>query len=342
MSQRDQAIFSKRLSLLLKAELPLLESLEILKDQGSKGEKIILENLISDVSLGKSFNKCLEKHQNIFGSFAINIVKIGESTGSLPENLQYLYEEIEKKRELKSKIISALIYPLIIVMAAFGMAGFLTLYLFPKLTPVFKSLKVNLPFTTKILIWASDFLIKYWLWLLCLSVLASIVLIFYWKKPRFQLTRERIIFSLPIISEVFKYYYLANLCRTIGLLLKGSLRIIESIEIAAETTVSPIYKMEIAKLALSTTKGLSLSKHLEKNPKLFPSVLTGMISISERTGNMPETFIHLSNMYDQELGEKTKRLSSLIEPVVMLVMGFVVGFIAISIITPIYEITQKV
>ncbi|OGF91875.1 hypothetical protein A3H04_03375 [Candidatus Giovannonibacteria bacterium RIFCSPLOWO2_12_FULL_43_11c] len=341
LSLQDQALFARRLSMLSKAGVPILESINIIRRQTKGATRKMFDHIAHDVASGQFLSKSLSKYSRVFGDFAVNIIKVGETSGTLSENLQYLAEEIDKGRELRGKVISALIYPIIILVSSLGISGFLTLYLFPKLMPVFLSLQVDLPVSTRFLIWLSTFLVKYGSWVLLALFLAFFAAaIGFASSKRFRFLLDSVILRMPIAGEVLRHYNLSNICRTLGLLLRGQVRVIEAISVASETSSSPLYKSELAGLREAITKGSNISTYLEKNPHLFPNMLTEMVAIGEKTGNLSETLSYLAQIYEQELAEKTKRLSSVIEPAMMIVMGVLVGFIAISIITPIYEVTQ--
>lgn len=341
LSAQNQAMFARRLSMLSRAGVPILESINIIRRQTKGATRVMFDHIAHDVASGQFLSKSLAKFSRVFGDFAVNIIRVGETSGTLSENLQYLAEEIDKGRELRGKVISALIYPIIILLSSLGISGFLTLYLFPKLMPVFLSLQVDLPLSTRFLIWLSTFLTKYGGWVLLFLFLAFFAAaVGFASSKRFRSFLDSAILITPIAGDVFRHYNLSNICRTLGLLLRGQVRVIEAISVSAETSSSPLYKDELNNLKEAIKKGSSISKYLETNPRLFPSMLTEMIAIGEKTGNLSETLTYLAQIYEQELAEKTKRLSSVIEPAMMIIMGILVGFIAISIITPIYEVTQ--
>lgn len=340
LSLQNQSLFAKRLSLLSEAGISILESIDILKRQSKNHLRRMLEEIRRDVSNGQFLSKSLSKHRRVFGDFAVNIIHVGETSGTLSENLKYLSEEIDKKRKLRGTIIGAFVYPIIIMVAAFGICGFLVLYLFPKLMPIFKNLRISLPVTTRILIWLSSSLTKYGLWLVIVLVLSVVIFIISLRCRSVRSIFDRVTLKIPISGSIIQYYHLANICRTLGLLLKGNMPVLEAVKITGDTSTSLPYKAELNSLKNSIAKGSNIGKQLEKRPKLFPVILTEMIIIGEKTGNLSETLIYLAGIFEHELNEKTKRLSSVIEPIMMLGMGLIVGFIAISIIAPIYEITQ--
>ena len=344
LSLKDKTLFVKRLSYLVKGGVPILESLQIIR-RGTKSpsKAKIYDTMIENVSNGQLLSSGFAVYKNIFGDFAVNIVRIGETSGILHQNLHYLAEELRKKHILKKKIWSALAYPILISLATLGIAAMLTLYIFPKILPIFKSLKVGLPLSTRILIGTSEFLQNFGLLLLSAIVVAIVSFIVLRKTVYpFQFFIDKMILYIPLMGKLIISYNVANFCRTMGLLLQSEISIIEAMRMTANTTQNLAYKNEFKRIADELTKGESLSRNLAMNGKLFPYVLPELVTIGETTGTLPETLIYLSDLHENEVDDFTKSLSSSLEPILMLTMGVIVGFIAISVITPIYQITQGV
>lgn len=341
LSMQEQALFAKRLALLVKAGIPLLKSITIMKNQASTAaNKAMFHSIADDIENGQFLAKSLGNFKKVFGDFAINVIRVGESSGTLAENLKYLSDEIEKKRKLRQKVIGAMVYPLVIMVAAFSISALMTVYLFPKLLPVFKSLNVELPLMTRGLLFMSDFLINHW-FLLLVSIGAFVVaFIFLMRGEGFRFIVHKMILKMPLVGSLFTNYHLTNMCRTLGMLAKSQVRVLEAITITSDTSTSLVYRKQLKDLHLSVTRGGSLAKFFEKDTKLFPTMLSQMVAVGETTGNLSETLLYLAEMYESELDDQTKRLSSIVEPAMMLFMGLLVGIIAVSIITPIYEVTQ--
>jgi type IV pilus assembly protein PilC len=338
---RDQALFARRLSLLVRAGVPILESLQILKKQSrSRSVSRMFDHIIRDVANGRDLSRSLGRFRKVFGEFALNIIKVGETSGTLPENLIYLGTEIDKERELKRKVVGAMIYPILIVIMTFAVTALLTVFLFPKLLPIFQSLKVDLPWTTRLLLWISNFLIHYGFYLLIGIVVAIIGYFLLLRLKPVRLFMHRVLIRLPLMGSFFQDYQLTSICRTLGLLLKGSMTVLEAVRITGDTTSNLAYQEELKGIHRIVAKGGTISTHMEKRPKLFPPLVSQMIAIGEKTGNLAETFVYVAEIYEQDLDEKTKRLQTVIEPLLMIFMGLIVGFVAVSIITPIYDITQ--
>ena len=338
LSVKDQAFFAKRLSFLINAGIPILESLHMLRGQGrSTAFTRVITVVIDDVSNGQQLSKSLAKFPDMFGRFAINLIKVGESSGILSQNLDYLAEELKKKQALRRKMIGALVYPALITTATLAITGFLMIYLFPKIMPVFLSLHMQLPLSTRIVIAISSFL-QHWGLLALGSVGLSVVLK---KSEKWKFRFQEYLLKVPVIGGMIRYYNLANASRTLGLLLKSGITLSTALTITADTTANLVYKEAWAAIGASTTRGSHVSVYLAQGGDLFPDIFTQMIAVGEHTGNLSNTLIYLSEFYELEVDDFTKNLSSLMEPALMVFMGLLIGFIAISIITPIYGITQN-
>ena len=342
MSAKEQTFFFKRLSFLLKAGIPILESLVMIREQTrEKGYVRVLDVIIKDVSSGHSLSNSLGRFRNVFGDFSINIISFGESAGILNDNLVYLAEELKKKNALQRKVIGAFIYPAVVTFATLGITAFLMIYLFPKIVPVFGSLHMALPLSTRIVMTISSFLIHHGLLLLFIIIVLILAFIIALKRiPTLRYYFDKFLMKIPTIGNVIKHYNLANATRTIGLLLKSGVTFGETLGITQKVAGNLVYKREFKAMAEAINRGEQLSVYLAKNRDLFPEVLTQIISVGERSGNLSNSFIYLSELYETEVEEFTKNISNLIEPALMIFMGILVGFIAISIITPIYSITQ--
>ncbi len=338
----EQIHFAKRLSMIMRSGMPIVQGITMLGSQAHSGSTAyIFQEIVKHVNAGQPLSSALKKFDRVFGEFWINIVKVGETIGTLPDNLQYLAEELKKGRELKKKIVSALIYPAIIILATFGITGFLTLYIFPKIIPIFASLKSELPISTKALIWLSSFLTENGGWVLIGMVTFAVVLFFLFRVRHFRYWFDQFVISIPLFGPMMQYYNVANITRTFGLLLKSEIRVAQAFEILADSTENLVYKESLKKAVVQILKGRKIALQFEGNRRLYPPIVPQMISVGEQTGNLSGALLYCSEMYEEELNDLTKNLTTVIEPVLMIVMGLIVGFVAISIITPIYGITQN-
>lgn len=341
--EQEKINFARHLALTVKAGMPLIESLKIVQKQTqSPALKNAVADIIASVEEGQFLAQGLENHKNIFSDFFISIVRIGEESGTLFQNLLYLAEEMKKSKELKSKIRSAMIYPAIIFTATIGITALLTFSVFPKVLPVFSSLRIELPLTTKILIFVFNFLLRYW-WVLAI-VFVSLVIVLR-ILIRFQPVKyfsHKLLFYIPIVSSLTVDMAMSNFTRTMGVLLKSGVRIVEAVNITAYTLENLVYRRILLETAENVRKGEQFVNILNKNKKFFPVILLSLIEIGENTGNLEENLFYLSDYYAEEVGLMVSRLTEMLEPLLLLLMGIIVGFVALSIITPIYEVTSNI
>ncbi len=341
LSSHDKELFVKRLSYLLKAGIPILQSLRMIQDQTrSKYQKKIIESLIESVTNGQSLHASLRPFRNVFGDFIINVIRIGENTGLLYQNLNYLAEELKKRRLLRRKVVGAFVYPIFIALVTISITVVLIVFIFPKILPILKSLNVPLPITTKFIINLSGFLINYGLYVLLGIIVFSVAMIFISKLSKVSFFINNITPSIPIIGQILQNYNLANVSRTLGVLLKSNVQLIESMKITAETTPNLVYRRMLEKMSENILKGKKISSQFENFPRFFPILMPQMLSIGEVTGNLSGSLLYLAEFYEEEVDEMTKNLSNILEPFLMIFMGIIVGTVVISIITPIYGVTQ--
>ncbi len=334
-------LFARNLEVMIRSGMQILQSLEILRKQTrSRAFAKILDQVIFDLKNGHFLSAGLERYRNIFGDFFINLIRVGEASGTLSENLKYLAEELKKKDELNKKIKGAMAYPMVIFMATIGITSIMIFIIFPKILPVLTSLNVELPFITRAFVAISQFLIKYG-YLVGLGFIGLII--GFWlilKIPKVRFGWHKLIISVPPVSSMARSINIISFARTLGLLLRAGIKIVEALEITAGTLSNLVYKKEVMRVAEGVRKGDPMSKYFMENEHLFPPIFSQMIMVGENTGKLDESILFLAEYYESELDEATKSLSNILEPVMLLVMGMIVAFVALAIITPIYKITQ--
>ncbi|MDP3741154.1 MAG: type II secretion system F family protein [bacterium] len=342
-SLQDQILFAKRLATLIRAGVPVVAAMKIIRKQAQTSfSKRVYDTMITDVENGQFLHTSMQKFRKIFGDFSVNIVRIGETSGTLQENLNYLADELKKKQALRRKVIGALVYPVIIVIATLGITALLTLYVFPKILPIFKSLNFELPWTTRVLIFSSDFFGNYWYFIFGALAVLFVAFLLLMRMERFRYFVHHIVLSIPLLGRLAKNYQMANFCRTLGLLLRCDVMIVEATRITANATTNLVYREALHIISNNVTRGEKMSQYMDKKTRLFPPILSQMVTVGETSGNLSDTLEFLAEMYENEVDELTKNLSTVLEPVLLVFMGMIVGFIAVSIITPIYEITQNI
>lgn len=343
-SIKEQVLFAKRLAFLSKAGVSILESITIIRNQTkSKRKRRILDTVVADVAAGQSLSKSLERYKQLFGEFTVNIIRIGETAGVLPENLMYLAEELSKKQALQRKVQGALIYPIFITIATLGVTGMLIVFIFPKIMPIFISLNVSLPWTTRALLSVSEFLSQYG-FVTLLGIIFVIIAVELARRAfrPLRLAADWFLLKLPIAGGIARSYNCANFCRTVALNIKSGVALSESLLITADVTKNILYREAYLDFAAHVMKGEKISTTMAKYPNIFPDMLPHMILIGETTGSLSNTLSYLSDLYEAEVEESTRNLSNSIEPILLMTMGIMVGTIAVSVIAPIYEVTKSI
>jgi len=343
LSLKEKMLFARNLEVMIRSGMQILQSLDILKKQArSKAFVKILDSVIFDVKNGHFLSAGLEKYKTVFGEFFINLIRVGEASGTLSENLKYLADELRKKDELTKKIRGAMAYPMIIMLATVGITSIMIFVIFPKILPVLTSINVELPLVTRAFIAMSNFLIKYG-YLVGVGFVGLIIGIWLILRiPKVRFFWHKILVSMPIIKDMVRSVNIISFARTIGLLLKAGIKIVEALEITANTLGNMVYRQEVLRVAEGVRRGDPMSKYFVEDTKLFPPIFSQMIVVGENTGKLDESVLFLADFYESELDESIKNISTFIEPVLLLVMGLIVAFVALAIITPIYKITQAI
>lgn len=341
-SLNERVHFAKRLSFLIRAGVNVLESVTIIRNQTkSLRKQRVYNTIIADLAAGRLLSKSLERYTTLFGSFTINIIRVGETSGILAENLTYLADELAKRQALERKVLSALIYPLFITLSTLGITSLLVIFIFPKIMPIFTSLDVKLPWTTRALLAVSEYL-HVWGLLTLLGTVVLLIVIEILRRSLYSLryALDSIVLKLPVIGHIVRAYNNANFCRTLRLTTASGIGLSDALHITAHITKNTVFKNAYFDFETHVVRGEKISTAMRAYPSVFPDMLPHMIHIGETTGGLSSTLMYLSDLYEAEVDEYTKNLSNAIEPILLLTMGALIGLIAVSIITPIYEVTR--
>jgi len=341
LSLRDRMLFARHMEMMTRSGMQVLEALEVLKRQTtSKPFLKVLESLISDVRNGHYLSESMEKFGRLFGDFFVNLVRVGETSGTLSENFKYLAIELEKKSELNRKIRGAMAYPVVILFATLGVTGIMSFFIFPKILPVLTSLNVKLPLTTRIFVALSEFMFSYGLYLFLGLGAVIILFLVAIRTYSIRIRWHRFLLKMPFIGRMSVYVNVITIARTMNLLLRGGVKIVQALEITSATLANLVYREEMLEISKAVQGGEPMSRSMIANPRLFPSTFSQMAAVGENTGKLDETLVFLADFYETELDSATKNFSNILEPAMLLIMGGVVVFVAISIITPIYSMSQ--
>lgn len=340
ISYKDLVLFSRQLSTLISARVPILQALRILQNQvTSKGLLAILRDLVTSIENGESFSLALSKHPEAFGNIYVSLVRSGEVSGSVAQSLNYLADQLEKDYQLRSKVKSALTYPLF-VLVALCIVGFLMFkFVLPKLTMVLKEQGGELPGISLAIIGATDFFEVYW-WVVLLVLAAIIIGIrFFLRTVAGRYHWDAIKIRLPVVGDIFVKVYLARFSRNLATLVAGGIPIIQAIKIISDIIGNVIYRDILLRVADQVTNGKSISESLAGD-KEFPPLVTQMIKVGEQTAELDSILTKLAEFYEKEVDAKVGVLSTLLEPVIMIVLGAAVGLLVAGILLPIYNLAS--
>lgn len=341
VSFNDIVDFTRQIAIMLNAGLTIIDSLEILKKQVKKfGMQKIITSIDNDIKAGNSFSSALKKYPNNFSGLYIALVKSGEASGKLGEILLRLADNLEKEREFKNRLKGALIYPAIILVGMFIVMFIMITFVIPKLLNLYKDFNVTLPLTTQILIAISSFSVRFWP-LIIISLLASL----YFLKKYFQTkigknNLDIFMLKLPIIGRVVSISSLVDSTRTLAILVGSGVSILDALAIVVDTAENMVYKKAFERVTEKIEKGQSLGVSLEQEG-IFPPILVQMSHVGEQTGNLDDTLFRLSKYFETESEIAIKSMTTLIEPAILVILGFGVGFLVMSVITPIYNLTSS-
>jgi len=336
----DVVLFTRQLSTMAAAGLPITDALRILELQARPAMSAVVSQVLTDVEGGGSLSQSLEKHPKVFTKTYIALVRAGESAGILDNILNRLADTMEKQKEFIGKVKSAMIYPIIVIIAMVIVSAIMMIFVIPKMTVMYENFNAELPALTKGLMAVSAFFVNYWL--LVLGIIIGTFLFFKtWTKTSSGAVKfDKILFRLPIIGKLRKFVILTEFSRTMGLLVGAGISIIDGLKITAAAAPSPIYRAGLLDAAKQVEKGLPLAVPLAQNPD-FPPILSQMISVGEETGKVDEVLTKVSRYFETESQQGVATLTAAIEPLIMIVLGIGVGLLVIAVILPIYNLTSS-
>ncbi len=339
---KEIIVFFRQMSILIEARVPIVMSLTAVKEQTSNKYFIkVIQEMINDIEDGASFSVAMEKYPDIFPKLSVSIIRAGETSGNLKKSLDYVEANMEKNYNLSVRVKSALIYPSL-VLSVFFVIGFIVIsFIVPKLTLMIKELNANIPWYTQVVIVISDFMSTYW-WAVAIIIIGAVVGIFYYANTEDGKKEwDDLKIRLPIVGVMFRYVYIVRFSENLAVLLQGGIPIIRALTVASSVVNNVVYERIFLKATEEVKKGGNMSTVLSHST-LIPSMVTHMIKIGEDTGQIDTVLGHIAKFYNQETETMTKNLSVILEPVIMIIIGIAVGFMAFAILMPIYNIAGQV
>ncbi len=341
VSNKELVLFSRQLATLISARVPIIQALRILEEQITQKYLVsIVRDLINSVENGESLSLALSKYPKVFGNVYTSLVKSGEVSGSLDKSLSYLADQLEKDYALRSKVKSAMTYPVFVVGALVVVGMLMFKFVLPKLTAVLKEQGGTLPPISVVLISFTDFFQKFW-WLVLLIIFGLILAIRVYittQQGRYQLDRLKI--HLPILGDIFRKIYLARFSRNLATLVVGGIPIIKAIQIVSEIVNNVIYRDILLQSVEKISNGKSISEGLTGHAE-FPNIVIQMVRVGEQTAQLDDILAKLASFYEKEVDAKVSTLTTLLEPVIMIILGLGVGAMVAGILLPIYNMASS-
>lgn len=335
---KELVLFSRQLSTLVSAGVPLVQGLTILEEQvESKLFKSIVHTIREDIESGQSITDALRKHPNAFEELYVSMIKAGEVGGILDVILDRLSAYLEAAENLKGKVKGAMMYPLVVSIIAGSVTLFLLMGVIPTFSAIFASFGSELPAITQFLIDLSFGLRKFWYLVLGAPVVGFILLKQYRKTEIGQRNLDEISLKLPVFGILLKKVAVAKFTRTLGTLIKSGVPILQALETVAKTAGNKVIEIAIMTARESVKEGERIAIQLKK-ANIFPPMVIQMVAIGEETGNLDTMLSKIADFYDQEVDNAVKALTSMIEPIIIVVMGLVIGFIVIAMFLPMFEL----
>ena len=339
--QKQILFFTKNLSIMLQSGSTLPEALAVIKNQVKGRLQFIINDVYQSINTGQKLSEALKKHPKAFSDIYTNMIAIGEESGKLDQNLEHLGQQLAKNYELKKKVIGALIYPGIVCAGGIALSLGIALFVLPNVAKLFQNFKVELPLPTRLLIFVANFFQAHGLIAVLLILGGTIFLFWSLRCRRLRPLTHWCILHIPIVSSISIHLNLALICRTLSLLLKSGLTIDESIHICTKTISNIYYKKFLEFVYQKIKAGDPLTDTLRQNTRLFPPTDIQIISVGEASGTLSHSLEFCSTIHEDEVDSITKNLSTILEPILLVVIGLLVGFLALSIITPLYSITGQ-
>jgi len=342
VTEKDLVVFVRQFATLINAGLPLVQSLEILRDQQeNKTFKSILKEVKADVEGGATFSDAIKKHPKVFDHLFVHMVAAGEAGGILDIILNRLASYIEKLAKLKKKVRGALTYPAIVVTIAVCVIAVILIYVIPVFTGLFLDAGVKLPALTQFVINLSDFSKRYFYWVILGIILLVFLIRRIRKNPRGRLLLDRLVLRAPVFGMLIRKVAVARFSRTLGTLLSSGVPILDALNIVANTAGNAVIEEAIRESRSAIAEGRPVAEPLE-DTKVFPPMVTRMIAVGEATGALDSMLEKIADFYDDEVDATVEALTSLLEPLLMIFLGVTIGGILVAMYMPIFQLADVV
>jgi type IV pilus assembly protein PilC len=343
ISDKDICFFTRQLSTMLKAGVPLLQSFDIIS-QGDANPAFskLLQEIRADIETGSSLHSAFKRHPDYFDALYCNLIAAGEQAGILEEILTRLALYKEKTLAVKRKIRSAMIYPLAILGVAVIVTTVIMIWVIPAFKDVFASFGAELPLPTQIVIWLSDMFVRYWYWVAAVLIISSLLFIRAWKRsPSMQISTDKLLLKLPLFGPVIRKAIIARWTRTLSTMFAAGVPLVESLDSVGGASGNAVYIEATRKISAAVNSGSSLVSAMQTT-KVFPAMVTQMVAIGEESGALDQMLTKVAEFHEEEVDNAVASLSSLMEPVIMVILGVVIGGLVIAMYLPIFQLGSVV
>lgn len=342
VSVKEQVIFARQLSVMISANVPIVRALRILVRQTKNVHfKMILSDILDEVDGGAKLSAALARYPNVFNTFFVSMIRSGETTGKLDDVLVYLADQREKDYGITSRVRGAFIYPAVVLFAVVAVAVVMVVFVLPKLLEIFTEGGAELPLSTRLLIGTSNFVRNQW-YVVIIALLAAAIGFYYWRKSaNGRRVLDVVKIRIPVGGRIFTMIYLTRLSRSLSTLLSSGVPISQALAITSEIVGNHVYADILDRTIREVEDGNSVTTVFVKS-KQVPLMLAQMMSVGEQSGRLDQVLLKVAQFYENELDSLVRNLVSLIEPVILLLMGVGVGFMVSSILLPIYNVSNAI
>jgi type IV pilus assembly protein PilC len=342
VSMRNKIVFARNLSQMIEAGLPITRGLSIMERQTRGKFKTILGELNESISKGNSLSDSMKKYPDVFSTLFVSMARAGEESGNLSMALKNIGLQMEKTYQLTKKIRGALMYPAVIFSLMIVIGFLMMVFMVPTLTATFTGLGLKLPLATRIIIGTSNFLQSYFIFVILGAIVSAFLIAAGLRTKRGQRAIDIFIIHMPVLNDIVRQINSARTTRTLSSLLSSGVDIVVAIGITKDVIQNSYYKEVLDKIQISIQKGEQISTIFLANENLYPLFVGEMVSVGEETGKIGEMLSNVATFYEDEVDQKTKDMSSVIEPFLMIFIGLAVGLFAIAIIGPMYSLADSI
>ena len=334
----EKMMFTRNLRVMIKAGVALPKALRLLAEQSkSRKFKNALLDTVDEITKGRAFSESLARYPNIFSELFTSMLKVGEEAGTMEDVLETLTQQMDREHRLKSQIMGAMMYPMVIISAMLGIGLLMLAIVVPKLAVTFEELHVELPYTTQVIIFLGAFLTEKWYLFIAIVIALAVFLKIGLKSKKGSKIFDMILLKIPIISPIVRKINSAYTVRTLSSLIASGVPIVRALEIVSKTLSNFYFREVITEAAERIKKGAKLADVLDAHQDIYPTLVIQMIRVGEETGETSNILAQLADFFEEEVARTTKNMASIIEPIIMLMIGGAVGFFAVSMIQPMYS-----